>query len=248
LAVDAVLPLEAVVLRATVAFELAPGVAEVVGTAERKLTVERGANVVGRRSGDVTLGPADALDAETSGAVVVASAERNRRIRVRECARSAESTPVADFGRLVAAFIAAAQTHTFDTVGCEVRALTAVDAFAENGLAQIVLTASAAWAVGIRAAEEAAAVVGAGKAGCALKVVLTRFLERRAGVVDAQIAGVTVAVDETGAHSFWSARVSKVALESIAAVEVHRAFRDGRDVTALVCWVAVASDGAVTVG
>jgi hypothetical protein len=249
LPVDAVLPLEAVVLHAAVAFELTLRVAEVIRTADRKLTIEGGAEQVGVRRGAVALGPTHAIEADAGANTVgVASTERNRRIRVGECSRSAKAVRATHLGRFAAALVAAAETDAFDAVGREVGALTAIDAFAKHGLAETVFASRAARAVRVGSAEESTSVVGAREARSALEVVLTRVDERRAGVVDTEVAGVTVAVDEARADAFRSARVSEVALEAVATVPVGYALGRGGDVATAVRRVAVAADRAVAVG
>jgi hypothetical protein len=234
-------------LRTAVAFDLARRVAEVVGSADRKLTIERRTDVVGGGSREVAFGSADPIDTEATVAVVVRPTDGNGRVRVRKRSGPAEARVVTDFARLVAAFLAASETDALHAVGREVGALAAVDALAEDGSAKVVLASRSTRTIRVRPAEKLAAIVCAGESGRTLEVVLTRFGDRRACVVYAKVARVAVPVGEAGADSLRAARIAEVALEPVAAVAVGDACRNRRDVAPLIRRVAVAPDRTVAV-
>jgi len=238
----------ALALHTAVARQLALRVAEVVGTADRNLTVVRGADLIRRGRGDVTFRSAYALHADRAVAVFVHAAERRRRVRIGEGARTAKALRVAKLGGLLAAFVTAAQTSPLDAVGRQVGTLAAVDALADLGLAQAVSAARPAGALRLWAAEQLAAVVRACEAGRALKIELTGVGKRRTEVVDAEVADVAVAVDQAAAKGLGPAAIAEVAFESRGAIDVRVAFGDRGDVAAAVGPLTIAPDWAVAVG
>jgi hypothetical protein len=101
--------------------------------------------------------------------------------------------------------------------------------------------------MGIRATEQETSVVRACEASRALEVELAGLRERRAEIRDAEVATYAVAVDQTGAEGLWSTAIAEVAFEAGGAIAVRATFSDGRDVTAAVGTLTIASDGAIPI-
>ena len=229
LAVDAVLPVGALALHPAVALHFAFGVAEVVWSAERDLSVIRGADRIGLGRGDVAFGAAQSLDAEGAVTVRVRAAEgggrlgrrgwcaacrsppgRRPRWRRRSPRRSgAGRSPRRSWSRGRGTRCCRCTHRRSADTGCPRRRCRCR-------------------ADGVWTAKEAAAIVGAGEARRALEVELAGLADRGAQVLDAERVDGAVAIGQAGAVGFGPAAIPKVAFETGRAVSIRAGTRRWR--------------------
>lgn len=246
--IDAVLAVGTIALHATVADHLAGRVTKAVDTTKRNLPIERFAERVGLWDERVALNTAYAFDADRAIAVGVAATERVRRLGVGQGAGPAKAFPVAKLGFFVAADLTSTQADALDAVGREIGAVAAVDTFFRNRKTEVFLASGPVRAARLASAEEATPVVGAGEARRALEVELARAFDRRATVLDTQLSSVAIRVYEAASVDLRATAVAEVALESKAAIEVVATFGETRDQAGPIGPIAVAPDGAVSIG